>query len=175
MALTYNGTRPSKITYQGNDVKKVVYNGVTVWERGTATYKYANGPSGSEDQMWLKGTNGQGTKSELWTITTSIPAGATIVSAKLSLRQGHIYTAPGYVECYWGTSANGTRIWQSPRYGDGLVGNVYEKPEHIADFTSLYTGGTINLFFRRTIQGTVSTNGCNVVIAPITVTIEYIV
>lgn len=33
MALLYNSTPPKIITYQGNDVKKVVYKGITIWQK----------------------------------------------------------------------------------------------------------------------------------------------
>lgn len=44
MALLFNNTRPNTIIYAGNDVKRVIYNGVTVWEKNTTVTYSVAGP-----------------------------------------------------------------------------------------------------------------------------------
>lgn len=132
----------------------------------TLIFKYQNGPSGSENQVWLRGTSAAG---ELWSpVISGIPSGAIINSAKLTFAQGHIYTPPGLAAIYQGTARNDDlALWLV--YG----GNGYNNtaPTEV-DVSSYITGnGSYNLYFYKTAAS--NGNQSNVYFDAPTITVEY--
>ena len=101
--LLISSTRPSVINYNGNDVKKVIYNGVVVWAKTQAASFTPNKGNLSLQSNWsytyssVSGTTytykkNSGPSSASDTVTfdlSAIPAGATITSAVLTWTYGN--------------------------------------------------------------------------------------
>ena len=115
-----------------------------------------------DSQIWLKGT---GADSHTWSPTISgLPSGAKIQAVTLSFTSGYTYDKPGNTYVYWGTSADGTRLWSTSGAGDGSTYTV--------DLTPYVTGnGKISLYFRKT-KNSGGTNS-NVYFSGVKIVITY--
>jgi hypothetical protein len=167
--LLISSTRPSVISYNGNDVKKVIYNGVVVWAKAqTATptpdkaslslysgwsYTYA---SVSGNTYTYRKNSGPSSASDAITFDlSSIPSGATISSAILSWTYGNSLS---------GTSG----ISVGPTGGDYATVGIADSGHTVnlnssgSDFKDYITPGAINKFnfyyYPSGVRSTVTTN-----------------
>lgn len=166
--LLINSTRPSVINYNGNDVKKVVYNGVVVWEkippegvkitsesfslatdwRCSVAYYYNS--TGSYNSHTQKSQGDPPAVTHTVNFPVNIPAGATIRSAKVHVTRttqawtGDTFTINGITP-----DANGFVTLSNPTVSSGKIrvtfewkANMHSNSQHSSSEKPTYNGNS---------------------------------